>query len=294
MSVAVFIGVDWGTTNLRAWQIDADGVALEGRISDDGMGGLTPDDFGPALDRLIAGWPALPVLACGMVGARQGWVEAPYVASPASAEALAAALIPAPDRPDTRIVPGVALRDPSGGLVDVMRGEETQAIGVAEAGSSLLLCPGTHGKWIETGGGRVGDFQTFMTGELNALLGRQSVLRHSVAGEAAPDGIFVGAVREMLDGASLTAALFSVRVGTLDGRLDGAGAASRLSGLVIGAEVAAGLARFGRRAVTIIGDERLNAFYAAALDAAGYTDIRTVNGAGAVCRGLARIWRHRP
>lgn len=294
MSAAVFIGVDWGTTNLRAWQIDADGVALDGRISDAGMGGLTRDDFGPALDRLIAGWPALPVLACGMVGARQGWIEAPYVTSPASATELAAALITAPDRPDTRIVPGVALRDRSGGLVDVMRGEETQAIGVAEPDAALLLCPGTHGKWIETGGGEVRDFQTFMTGEMNALLGRHSVLRHSVDGEAAPGTTFRAAVREMLDGASLTAALFSVRVGTLDGRLDGAGGASRLSGLIIGAEVAAGLARFGLRPVAIIGDDRLNAFYAAALDAAGYTDIRTVNGAEAVCRGLARIWRHRP
>tara|TARA_R110002167_G_scaffold17426_10_gene66522 strand:+ start:677 stop:1561 length:885 start_codon:yes stop_codon:yes gene_type:complete len=293
MSAAVFIGVDWGTTNLRAWTIDAHGVALGARTSEAGMGGLTQDGFGPALDDLIAGWPSLPVLACGMVGARQGWVEAPYVRSPGSSEALAGALVAVPGRADTWIVPGVALRDASGALVDVMRGEETQAIGVAGTEPSLLLCPGTHGKWIETGDGEVRDFQTFMTGELNALLGRQSVLRHSVDGEATPGPVFLAAVRDMLDGASLTSALFSVRVGTLDGRLDGPGAASRLSGLVIGAEVAAGLARFGLRPVTLIGDDRLNSFYAAALGEAGYTTVQTVNGAEAVCRGLARIWRHR-
>ena len=293
MSTAVFIGIDWGTTHLRGWLVDADGNALEARSSAEGMGSLTPDAFAPALARLTAGWPDLPVLACGMVGSRQGWIEAPYVTAPASAEQLARSLIPAPGRPDVLIVPGVAMRD-GGGLIDVMRGEETQAIGVATGAPGLLVCPGTHGKWIETGEGQVGDFQTFMTGELNALLGQQSVLRHSVGGEASPDAAFASAVREMLDGAALSAALFSVRVGGLDGRLSAADAASRLSGLVIGAEVAAGLARFGHRSVSIIGTDRLNAFYAAALAQAGYTDVQTVSGADAVCRGLARIWSLRP
>jgi 2-dehydro-3-deoxygalactonokinase len=290
MSAPAFIGIDWGTTNLRGWLIDPQGVSLDARQSTAGMGELTPPGFAPALEQLIQGWPSLPVLACGMVGSRQGWIEAPYVASPASAADLAAALVAAPGRDDVWIVPGVALRDAGGALLDVMRGEETQAIGLAAGPPGLLLCPGTHGKWIESGAGEVGDFQTFMTGELNALLGRHSVLRHSVGGQAAPDAVFVRAVREMLDGADLGSALFSVRVGGLDGRLTPDQGASRLSGLVIGAEIAAGRARFGQRPVFLIGDERLNAFYTAALAEAGYTEVHAESGAAAVCRGLARLW----
>jgi len=291
---AAFIGIDWGTTNLRGWLVDPDGGVLDGRASQAGSADLAPDDFAPAMDRLIQGWPTLPVLACGMVGSRQGWIEAPYVQAPASAATLTRALVAAPGPADIRIVPGVALRDAFGALVDVMRGEETQAVGLDPGGRALLLCPGTHGKWIETDNGAVRDFQTFMTGELNALLGRQSVLRHSVGREAAPDAHFSRAVREMLDGGALSSALFSVRVGSLDGRLTPGEAASRLSGLVIGAEITAGLARFGRRPISIIGDDRLGAFYAVALNEAGCPDVDTVDGAWAVCRGLARIWRLRP
>jgi 2-dehydro-3-deoxygalactonokinase len=294
MTAAAFIGVDWGSTNLRGWLLDAEGGSLEQRIAPSGAAGLGPDDFAPTLDRLIGGWPTLPVVACGMVGSRQGWIEAPYVRSPASAATLAKDLIPAPGRPGVRIVPGVALKDAGGALRDVMRGEETQALGLDDHDAALVLCPGTHAKWIESDGGEIRDFQTFMTGELNALLGRHSVLRHAVGGEAAPDGPFLGAVREMLDGGALSAALFSVRVGSLDGRLSPDAAASRLSGLVIGAEIAAGVARFGRRPVSIIGDGGLIAFYAAALRDSGFPDVRPVDGAGAVCRGLARIWRLAP
>ncbi|MFN3668230.1 MAG: 2-dehydro-3-deoxygalactonokinase [Brevundimonas sp.] len=294
MSGAAFIGIDWGSTNLRGWLLDAEGGGLDARAAPSGAAGLRADDFAPTLDRLIEGWPALPVLACGMVGSRQGWIEAPYVPSPASAATLAAALIAAPGRPDVRIVPGVALTDADGALVDVMRGEETQTLGLDADDAALLLCPGTHAKWIESADGEIRDFQTFMTGELNALLGRHSVLRHSVGGEAVPDRTFLAAVREMLDGGALSAALFSVRVGSLDGRLSPAAAASRLSGLVIGAEIAAGVARFGRQPLSIIGDGGLIAFYATALKEAGRPDVRPVDGAGAVCRGLARIWRLAP
>lgn len=295
MTRAAFIGIDWGTTNLRGWLVDPDGGILDGHASQAGTGDLAPADFAPAMNRLAQGWPALPVLACGMVGSRQGWIDAPYVPSPASAATLARALVAAPGRADVLIVPGVALRSPSGALMDVMRGEETQAIGLESDAARLLLCPGTHGKWIETGHGEVRNFQTFMTGELNAVLGRHSVLRHSVGGgEAACDAHFIRAVREMLDGDALISALFSVRVGALDGRLTPGEGASRLSGLVIGAEIAAGLVRFGRRPVSIIGDDGLTAFYAAALAEAGCNDVRRLNGATAVCKGLARIWRLRP
>jgi len=294
MSEAAFIGIDWGTTNLRGWQIDAVGQALDARASAEGMGGLMPDGFAPALARLVEGWPGLPVLACGMVGARQGWVEAAYVTAPATAGSLARSLMAVPGRDDVRIVPGVAMRSGDGRLIDVMRGEETQAIGIDADRPALLICPGTHGKWIEVDHGEIGRFQTFMTGEMNAVLARQSVLRHSVGGDAEIGPVFIDAVQEMLAGTALAAALFSVRVGTLDGRLSPVDAASRLSGLLIGAEVAAGMAKFGRRPITLIGAPGLTAFYATALAQADCTEVQVHDGAQAVCLGLARIWRSRP
>ena len=80
-----WIAVDWGTSNLRAWAL-GDGAILDHASSGEGMGTLSRDDYEPALLRLINGWlprgKATEVIACGMVGSRQGWVEAPYRAVP--------------------------------------------------------------------------------------------------------------------------------------------------------------------------------------------------------------------
>jgi 2-dehydro-3-deoxygalactonokinase len=86
-----WIAVDWGTSNLRAWAMDAAGRARAEAASDAGMGGLAPSGFEPALLALIGPWLApgrvTDVVACGMVGARQGWTEAPYAAVPAPSPA---------------------------------------------------------------------------------------------------------------------------------------------------------------------------------------------------------------
>ena len=76
-----WIAVDWGTSALRVWAMWDDRILTEAS-SDQGMGRLTPDQFEPALLHLIGDWlepgRVCPVLAAGMVGARQGWIEAPY------------------------------------------------------------------------------------------------------------------------------------------------------------------------------------------------------------------------
>ena len=74
-----WIAVDWGTSNLRAWAMGPEGV-LAHVSSDEGMGKLSRDAFEPALLRLLEPWLSGPttVIACGMVGSRQGWCEAPY------------------------------------------------------------------------------------------------------------------------------------------------------------------------------------------------------------------------
>src|SRR5262249_4476946 len=135
------------------------------------------------LDAVGAG-SELPVLVCGMAGARQGWVEAGYVDTPAPLAAILARAAPVPGQSrDIRILPGIAQRD--GSAPDVMRGEETQllgALGLDAAGEALVCMPGTHSKWVGVKGGAVTRFATFMTGELFSVVSRETILSHAVAG----------------------------------------------------------------------------------------------------------------
>lgn len=294
MTGATLIGVDWGTTNVRAWLMDSNGDALDQRSSSEGMASLQSDAFAGALERLTLAWPDRPVLVCGMAGARQGWLEAPYISSPATSEALAANLTRAPVAREVWIIPGVAARDSDGRLSDVMRGEETQAVGIAPDGRAKLICPGTHSKWIRMEHGAVHDFRTFMTGELHALLGTHSVLRNSLGADARLDDVFREAVRDMLEGQQLSAALFSVRVRALDNRATPQECASRLSGLLIGAEIQAGMAQFGRCPVILVGTGNLSALYAGALGEADFDCLEVVDASLAARAGLVRIWNAHP
>ena len=83
---ADWIAVDWGTSRMRAWAMSAAGKALASTSSDRGMGSLAPDQFEDALLADIGPWltpgQRTRVVACGMVGARQGWVEVAYKAVP--------------------------------------------------------------------------------------------------------------------------------------------------------------------------------------------------------------------
>ena len=178
MAGAAFIGIDWGTTSFRAYLADADGRALE--TLDDGAGALAlePGEHANYLGRRLAAWPRLPVIACGMVGAKQGWREAPYVSCPAGLSDIAAAMAAVPFAGgEVRIAPGLSAADRAG-APDVMRGEETQLLGALAAGlgDGAYVLPGTHSKWARIGGGRILGFETFMTGEVFAVLKDHSVL----------------------------------------------------------------------------------------------------------------------
>ena len=71
-----WIAVDWGTSRLRAWAMGDDGRPVAQAESEQGMGGLAPDAFEPALLALVGPWldpdRVTPVVACGLVGARLG------------------------------------------------------------------------------------------------------------------------------------------------------------------------------------------------------------------------------
>ncbi|NHB76279.1 2-dehydro-3-deoxygalactonokinase [Rhodobacter calidifons] len=268
-----WIAVDWGTSNLRAFAMSADGRVLAEASSDDGMGKLTRDGFEPALLRLIAPWlegrPS--VIACGMVGSRQGWCEAPYRAVPCTPLDPAALVMAPTTDPRLRvsIAPGLKQIRPA----DVMRGEETQIAGALHLmpGYDGVLClPGTHSKWAHISAGEVVSFQTFMTGEMFALLSESSVLRHGMQGGGWDDAAFDGAVADALSRPErLGARLFSLRAEGLIAGLSAAAARARLSGLLIGTELAAARPYWLGQRVTLIGAETLSAAYARALAAQG-------------------------
>lgn len=295
--VAAVIG-DWGTSSLRLWAVDADGSVLAEQRSDEGMAALEPAEFEAVLRRHMAVFgdlpPVTPVLLCGMVGARQGWREASYASLPADVAAICgeAVRVPAPGL-DVRILPGLAMRgDPA--RIDVMRGEETQLLGVLQQIpdlSGLVVMPGTHSKWVQLREGRVTGFETAMTGELYALLCRHSVLRYSVeAVGAADDTAFDrGLMRGLAAPQHLLLSLFQVRAATLLHGVAGEAAAAGLSGLLIGAEIGSAGPIAGE-AVTLVASGVLAERYARGLRLAG-AHPRSVDAEAMVRGGLLHATR---
>lgn len=265
-----WIAVDWGTSNVRAWAMDGRRVTAEAG-SDRGMGKLARDGFEPALLDLIADWPGKDdVIACGMVGARQGWVEAPYAMTPCPAvtSGLTEAPVTTPGL-RVRIIPGVAQDRPA----DVMRGEETQIAGFLHRNpgwDGTLCLPGTHTKWVQVSAGEIVSFQTVMTGELFAAIGGQTVLRHSLNAEGWDDAAFLAALDDAIGHPErLTARLFGIRAEGLLHGLTPAAARARLSGLLIGVELAAARPWWLGAQVAIIGAGHVAHRYRDALAAQG-------------------------
>jgi 2-dehydro-3-deoxygalactonokinase len=301
---AALLGLDWGTTSLRAYLFDAAGEVLATRLSTAGIMNLpVPAEeggFDAAFDEACAVWleqsPTLPVLAAGMVGSAQGWVQAPYVETPASAGALVAGIarVRTTSGVTVCVVPGVL--EP-GALPNVMRGEESQVFGAlcgaSHAGSgaptdtarsALIGLPGTHAKWVVVEGGRIARFYTFMTGEVYAALMAHTILGRTMKRPAEPDteaflrGV---AVAREHGCAGLLATAFSARTLGLTGQLAADEQPDYLSGIVIGHELAGLEASLARRDVTLaacapqlIGNDALCERYRLALEQFGCTGAR--------------------
>lgn len=292
MTDARLIALDWGTSNLRAALLGPAGRVLAERSAAAGVMQLPERGFEAALRRLCGDWMAdarLPLLASGMVGSRQGWAEAAYLELPATAADAAARLLPVGLAQGGRlhIVPGLCRR---GGGGDVMRGEETQLWGAALPAGACCVLPGTHSKWAWIGeGGAIGHFATCITGELYALL-----MQHSILGRLLPatpprrPQAFEQGVRQALaDPARLVQCLFGVRAGVLLDELAADDGADRLSGLLIGAELAAARADGLPDTVWLLGEPALVERYEQALAVAGVAARRV--DAGATQRGQWRL-----
>ena len=262
---AEWIAVDWGTSRLRAWGMRG-GEPVWRAASERGMGTLAPEAFEGALREAIGERAPAPAIACGMLGARQGWVEAPYAAVPC---APLGEPVRAPGAMDVSVLPGLSQAKPP----DVMRGEETQIAGLIAADPSFdgVAClPGTHTKWAQVSAGEVVSFRTCMTGELFALLSERSVLRHSVRSDDFDEDAFEGSLMAALSHPeTLAAALFGLRAeGLLEGTAPGV-LRARLSGLLIGAELAATRPYWLGLDVAVIAEGALARAYGLALAAQG-------------------------
>ena len=295
MKQAAYIAVDWGTSSFRLWLVDRGGDILGERRSDEGMMAAGRLGFPTVLQshlEAVGAAQGLPVVICGMAGARQGWVEAGYVDTPASLASVLKHAVPVPgqDR-DIRILPGIAQRDRK--APDVMRGEETQLLGVLgpDAADDAVVCmPGTHSKWVRVRGGTVERFATFMTGELFGAVSRETILSHAVSGadEAEDIDAFRSAVIAAFEAPAFAAnLLFQVRSGQLLYGGKPSSAREKISGTLIGLELAAGLAgEVPTTGITLVASGRLQMLYKLAFDAVA-VPIRSIGAEDAVRRGLA-------
>jgi 2-dehydro-3-deoxygalactonokinase len=286
--------VDWGTSNLRVMRLAAGGRILEQRTDPRGAAELTSGDFASVLKAVAGGWLAeAPVLICGMAGARGRWREVPYSPCPASLASLAAGLVRPEVGGDVFLVPGVA-EMAGGDLSDVMRGEETQMMGLPGSGEGgWAVAPGTHSKWIEMRRGEITSFRTFVTGELFAAVRQGTILAGGAAATGEDDAAFRKGVERGLSEPALSAALFSVRVNLLAGRLSAETAPDYLSGLLIGAEVAAQAEAVRGERLALVGAADLSRRYSVALEIAGLGPVDVQDAAEITARGLWRIWEAR-
>ena len=292
------VAIDWGTSSLRGARLDADGAVLEERAFPRGILTVPPGGFAAVFDELFGDWMKVPgawALISGMAGSKQGWVEAPYCASPAGLNEVAAQLAwIAPGR--IAIVPGLSCE--RAGVPDVMRGEETQVFGALRLlgiDAGTLVLPGTHSKWVQVDAGRIVDFATLMTGEFYALLRQHSILARTLpaddsASEAqAFDGAaFDAGVAHALRSPGLLQSAFSARTLALFDRQPEAQRPSYLSGLVIGEELRERALR-GDEHVVVIGADALTRRYERALALRGVRVVAV--GSQAAWRGLHEIAR---
>ncbi len=265
--------VDWGTSSFRAYLTKADGTILERVESPRGVLTVNQGEHEEVLARFIGGWLGrsgpLPVLMAGMVGARQGWVEAPYAKCPAGVREIASAIITVYTRAMGAIgvAPGVRAFDRDG-APDVMRGEETQILGALAAmgrADGVFVLPGTHSKWARVEAGRIVSFATYMTGEVFAALKDHSILGRLMDAASQDGAGFAEGVRaasRLERPGDVLHAIFMTRTLGLFDRLSPGQLSGYLSGLLIGAELVSG-AR-GAQGAVVVGSPALTARYCAA------------------------------
>ena len=260
-----WIAVDWGTSNFRAYLLEGSQV-VDQVLTNEGMKFLNKNKFEKVLVNNISKWLSsnntIQVLASGMVGAKQGWIEVPYTETPCSVMKLKV-LSPKVKNKKIKvyILSGVAQNYPE----DVMRGEETQLAGyfLNHPNFSGSIClPGTHSKWVNVKNYKIINFNTFLTGELYEIVKNYSVIKHSVSTEQICENTLLEGVDKILKNqGNFSNELFQLRAKHLLKNQTLVESNSLLSGYFLGLELLGSKHYWYKKDVILIGSDYLNHFY---------------------------------
>lgn len=273
-----FVGINWGSTNFRAYLIGADGALVEEFSKPAGVAKLDRAGMDALMQDLAQHWPAHgAVYAAGMIGSNVGWQDVPYVVAPASLGDIGSAAVASRiGGVPLRLVPGMTCRRAFDDGPDILRGEEVELFGFSALHPNwdgFVALPGTHTKWTRFAGGEVLDFFTSMSGEMFDRLTSAGLLASIVEGEAVlgesfHEGVRLGSDRQL----GLGTLLFGARARVIRGGLQRSEAASFIRGLLIGSEIADALAihpGLAGATIPLIGNGPLCRLYAGALERMG-------------------------
>lgn len=228
----------------------------------------------------------IPVVISGMASSSIGMDEVPYATLPFATDGSQSSirhLTAQTEFPhEILLISGVRSQQ------DVMRGEETQLIGLIallnrptdETDEAVFIFPGTHSKHMYIRGDQLVNFDTYMTGELFHLMANQSILNDSVdtSDLTTLSRQDIDAFRQGVDEAQsspILNRLFTVRTNQLFGKLTKKANALYLSGLLIGTELKHLTANKNGQFVLCSGSN-LSGFYRIAIEAMGLFNRTTV------------------
>jgi 2-dehydro-3-deoxygalactonokinase len=293
LAAGSFVGINWGSTNFRAYLIDADGTLLEEMSRPAGVAKLDRSGMEALMQEMAQQWPAHgPVYAAGMIGSNVGWQNVPYVVAPASLDDIGGGAVASNiGGVAMQLVPGMTCSRAYDDGPDILRGEEVELFGFSALHPNwdgFVALPGTHTKWTRFAAGEVVDFFTSMSGEMYDRLTSAGLLASIVEGEAVLgdaffEGVRLGSERQL----GLGTLLFGARARVIRGALQRTESASFLRGLLIGSEIADALAihpGLAGSTIPLIGNGPLCQLYAGALERMGmkswYVDSRLACLAG--------------
>ena len=284
-----WVALDWGTSNFRAYLMDHNHV-LDQISTQEGMKFLGQKEFENTLIKNISPWnkkfDIKIIIASGMVGAKQGWIEVPYIKSPCDIRYINFKTLNILDNVNVHILSGISQSNPS----DVMRGEETQIAGFLlnniDFDGSICL-PGTHSKWVNLNSYNIREFTTFLTGELYEIIKNYSILNHSINTTEHDDEIVKSAADLIIENPSLISnKLFEIRAENLLKNSNKISSNSKLVGYILGIELSGSRTFWEDKDLIIIGSSNLNKFYELILNGRS-NSIRLFNSNDMVLKGLS-------
>ena len=285
----LWVALDWGTSNFRAYLMDNNYV-IDQVSTQEGMKFIDQNEFEKILIKNIDAWnnkfDIKVIIASGMVGAKQGWIEVPYINSPCDIRNVNFKTFKILDDANIHILSGVSQFNPS----DVMRGEETQIAGFllnnVDFNGSICL-PGTHSKWVNMNSYNIQEFTTFLTGELYEIVKKYSILNHSLNTTELDDEIVKSSAKLIIENPSfISNKLFEIRADNLLKNSNQTSNNSKLVGYLLGIELSGSRTYWEDKDLVIIGSSNLNKYYELILNGRS-NSIRLFNSSDMALNGLS-------